>query len=77
MKNVEDLRDALSEVFDGLKDGSIKPKEAAEFANLAGKMINSAKVQVEYSALRKESPTIAFLTSRSSSEELEIKCRKH
>ena len=76
MKNVEDLRDALSKVFADLKDGSIKPKEAAEFANLAGKMINSAKVQVEYFALRKESPTISFLTSRSSSEELEIKCQK-
>lgn len=64
MKNVEDLRDALSTVFEGLKDGSIKSKEAAEFANLAGKMINSAKVQVEYYALRKESPTIDFLAAK-------------
>jgi len=37
--------------------------EAAELANLAGKMIGSAKVQVEYYALRKEAPTIAFLRS--------------
>jgi hypothetical protein len=28
---------------------------------LAGKMIGSAKVQVEYYALRKEAPTIEFL----------------
>ena len=35
--------------------------EAAELANLAGKMIGSAKVQVEYYALRKEAPTIEFL----------------
>jgi hypothetical protein len=41
--------------------GAIKPKEAGELANVAGKMINSAKVQLEYYALRKETPTIDFL----------------
>jgi hypothetical protein len=41
--------------------GDIKPKEAGELANVAGKMINSAKVQLEYYALRKETPTIDFL----------------
>jgi len=61
MKDVEELRGQLSEVFAGLKAGTIKPKEAAELANLAGKMINSAKVQVEYFALRKEAPEINFL----------------
>lgn len=30
-------------------------------SNVAGKMIGSAKVQVEYYAMRKEAPTIAFL----------------
>jgi hypothetical protein len=30
-------------------------------ANLAGKMINSAKVQLEYHALRKDTPSIKFL----------------
>lgn len=63
MKNVEELRAQLSTVFLGIRDGSIKHKDAAELANLAGKMINSAKVQVEYYALRKETPYIAFLDS--------------
>lgn len=63
MKNVEELREHLSTVFLGIRDGSIKHKDAAELANLAGKMINSAKVQVEYYALRKETPYIAFLDS--------------
>jgi len=62
MKNVNELRIQLSEIFMGLKNGTIQAKDASEFANLAGKMINSAKVQVEYYALRKESPTITFLT---------------
>ena len=61
MKNAEELRDELAQTFAQLKAGAIKPSEAAELANLAGKMITSAKVQVEYFALRKESPRIKFL----------------
>lgn len=61
MKSVTVLRDELAEVFDQLKSGEIKPKEAGELANVAGKMINSAKVQLEYYALRKEVPNIPFL----------------
>ena len=62
MKNVNELRDQLAEVFTSLKNGAIEHKDAAELANLAGKMINSAKVQVEYFALRKEAPNIDFLS---------------
>ena len=61
MKTASELRTELATVFAQLKAGTIKPGEAAELANLAGKMISSAKVQVEYYALRKESPTIDFL----------------
>jgi len=61
VKNAEELRDQLAQTFSQLKSGAIKPSEAAELANLAGKMIASAKVQVEYFALRKESPRIKFL----------------
>lgn len=61
MKNVHELRTQLAQVFEGLRSGDVKAKDAAELANLAGKMINSAKVQIEYSALRKETPRIKFL----------------
>lgn len=61
MKNVDELRGQLAEVFAQLRAGEMKPVEAAELANLAGKMISGAKVQVEYYALRKESPRINFL----------------
>jgi len=64
MKTVEELRDQLAEVFQKLRAGEMKPNEASELANLAGKMISSAKVQVEYYALRKESPKISFLDSK-------------
>ena len=65
MKNLDQVRDRLSTIFDQLESGEIDAKKAAEFANLAGKMINSAKVQVEYYALKKESPSIKFLDSQS------------
>lgn len=63
MKNAEELRAELAQTFAQLKAGEIKPSEAAELANLAGKMIGSAKVQVEYYALRKEPPRIEWLES--------------
>ena len=61
MKNVHELIDNLSQVFASLKAGEIKHKDADTLANLAGKMINATKVQVEYYALRKETPKIEFL----------------
>ncbi|CRM94470.1 hypothetical protein [Pseudomonas sp. 22 E 5] len=61
MKNAEELRRNLADVFRQLQAGELKPAKAAELANLGGKMINSAKVQVEYFALRKEAPRIAWL----------------
>ena len=61
MKNVVELREELSRVFKGLSNGTVQSKDASEMANLAGKMINSAKVQLEYHALRKDTPNIKFL----------------
>ena len=64
MKNVSELRDHLSEVFDELRAGDIEAKNASELANLAGKMINSAKVQLDYHDMRKdENVKITFLHS--------------
>lgn len=61
MKNVNELRNELSDVFNKVKSGEIDIKQAAELTNLAGKMINSAKAQIDYYALRKETPVITFL----------------
>ncbi len=64
MKNVNELRDELGETFDGLVSGRVNPKVAKEIANVAGKMINSAKVQLDYHALRQEKEVkINFLHS--------------
>jgi hypothetical protein len=61
MRNVVELREELSRVFMGLKEGAVQSKDASEMANLAGKMINSAKAQLEYHSLRKDKPSIKFL----------------
>jgi hypothetical protein len=61
VNTASELRSELAQVFAQLKAGEIKLCEAAELANLAGKMIASAKVQVEYAALRKDVPEITFL----------------
>lgn len=62
MKNATELRAHLAELFHGVKSGNVEVKTAAELANIAGKMIASAKAQVEYYAIRKEAPKIDFLS---------------
>lgn len=61
MKNATDLRNELIEVFKGLRNGEVEIKDAVELNNTAGKIINSAKVQLAYHALRGERPEIEFL----------------
>lgn len=61
MTTITDIRDQLIEVFNGLRDGNVDIKEAVEINNTAGKIINTAKVQIAYSALRGEAPYIPFL----------------
>jgi len=63
MNNAEELRTELANVFVDLKAQKLKPSEAAQFANLAGKMISSAKAQIEYYVMRNETPVIAFLAT--------------
>lgn len=61
MKNCNELREQLGSVFEALRKGEVTVDQASELANLAGKMINSAKVQVAYYELLKDTPSIAFL----------------
>jgi hypothetical protein len=61
MTTITDIRDDLIEVFNGLRAGTVDIKDAVEINNTAGKIINTAKVQIAYSALRGEAPYIPFL----------------
>lgn len=61
MKNCHELRTELAKVFESLRQGETEMKTAAELANIAGKIIASAKVQVEYYALTQAPCEIGFL----------------
>lgn len=69
MKNVIQLRNELCEVFDGLRSGAVEAPLAKEVVNAAGKIINTVKLELEYAALRKETPVIEFLGGLKSPEE--------
>jgi len=60
MNNIKDVRKELCKAFEDIRTGELDVKRGAEMSNIAGKIINSLKVQLEYSSLRKESPSIDF-----------------
>ena len=61
MKNAAAMRDEMQKVYDLMKSGEMPVKLGDSLANVAGKMVSSAKVQVAYYALRKETPQIDWL----------------
>jgi hypothetical protein len=64
IKNLETLRLDLLEVYERLR---LDPKEmlrARELSNVAGKVIGTAKLELEYAALRGEKPEIAFISGK-------------
>jgi hypothetical protein len=61
VKTITDLRANLAEVFVSLRNGKTEIDEAEVLANVAGKMINSARTQIEYSIARNEKPYVPFL----------------
>jgi hypothetical protein len=64
MKHISELSTELSALYEGLKNGTIEVKVAAEMNNTAGKIIHAQRVQLEYAALRKEQPDIAFMKTK-------------
>lgn len=56
-----ELRDDLLQVYHETREGMIKLPLAKEAANVAGKIIKSSAVQLEYAVARKETPSIPFL----------------
>ena len=67
MKNIEQLISMQSKVFEDLASGSIDRLDAKELTNAAGKIINAARVKLEYNALIDAHPKmkrIKFLESK-------------
>jgi hypothetical protein len=59
--NMTDLRLKLTDVFDAACANEMPWEKVKQIANVAGKVIGTAKVQVEYALARKEKPEIPFL----------------
>ena len=65
MNNCDELRKELAQTFAQLKAGEIKPSEAAELANLAGKMIEAPRCRLSitrYGKKRRASSGLSHLT---------------
>ena len=63
MENVKDLRDDLMKAYKQLRDGSIGLNEAKALSNVAGKIMATAKTQLEYNKYAQSKAPITFLTS--------------
>ena len=61
--NIVALQRELMKIFKGLRDGTADIKQAVEMNNTSGKIINIAKAQLAYHALRGEAPNIPFLAA--------------
>lgn len=51
MRNIKDLRDEQIDAYNKLKAGKIGQSQAKELANVAGKILSSCKIQMEYNKM--------------------------
>ena len=63
MKNVTELRNDLIEVYEQTKEGSFDRKVGQELANIAGKIIKSAALELLYNQFMGDNKKIPFLES--------------
>ena len=63
MQNITELRKSLSENYEAMKDGSMELKVGSELSNVAGKIINSLKVELEYNSKMEYKKKIEYLES--------------
>jgi hypothetical protein len=59
--NVLDLRNDLIEVYNNLRTGKLGQDEAKQAANVAGKIMSTAKAQMEYNKMCQSKRKINFL----------------
>lgn len=62
--NVTNLRNDLVKVYEQLRNKEIGVSEASEAANVAGKILSSAKVQLEYNKYCGSKDEIVFLVGK-------------
>lgn len=61
VRNISDLIQDLSLAYSLLRDRKMELPEAKEIANLGGKLIKAASIQLKYNQYMKNNEPIAFL----------------
>ncbi len=61
MKNVVELRDDLLKVYTQMRSGKLGIDEAKQAANVAGKIMSTAKAQMEYKKMIQSKERIPFM----------------
>ena len=61
VSNIKELRDALSGKFEVLCDGGMDHKEAHEISNMAGKIVNTVKIELANNVHLKKEKEIPYL----------------
>lgn len=69
INNAEDLRLEVIDIFSETRDGKMGVKELKEYANAAGKIMQTAKLQLEYNVYMKSGSVIDFLACSEQPEE--------
>lgn len=59
--NINNLRQSLLYNYDRLQKGVIAPKEAREMSDLAGKVMNSCKLEMSYAKMHGRKKKIQFM----------------
>lgn len=59
--NVVELRNDLLKVYDQMRNGKLGLDEAKQSANVAGKIMSTAKTQMEYNKMIQSKSRIPFL----------------
>ena len=61
MQNIVELRDELVKVYEQLRNGELGTDEVKQAANVAGKIMASIKVQIEYNKMVQSKRRIEFV----------------
>ncbi len=58
VKDNQDIFEELADLWADLRKGHVKASDAKEGANIAGKMLNKSKQDMEYTYLTKKHPDV-------------------
>ena len=61
ISNIHQLRTALCETVEGLREGTVPPATAEAISNASGKVVQTIRLQLEFARQRNEVPVIPFM----------------